>query len=187
MNVKIVDLDVENEEMVQQTAVTLHLGFQAPYVSSWATMEEALAEVREVTSPHCISRVALAEDGIVAGWIGGNQDGYENGLAWELHPLVVHPDYQGEGIGAALVADFEEQVRSRGGLMIYLGTDDENDQTSLSSIDLYPNPLAHLAQIKNIRKHPFQFYQKCGFVVVGVLPDANGFGKPDILMAKRMG
>jgi len=25
-----------------------------------------------------------------------------------------------------------------------------------------------------------------GFVIVGVLPDANGFGKPDIFMAKRV-
>jgi len=33
---------------------------------------------------------------------------------------------------------------------------------------------------------PFEFYQKCGFVIVGVVPDANGLGKPDILMAKRV-
>ena len=25
-----------------------------------------------------------------------------------------------------------------------------------------------------------------GFVIVGVVPDANGLGKPDILMAKRV-
>jgi aminoglycoside 6'-N-acetyltransferase I len=28
--------------------------------------------------------------------------------------------------------------------------------------------------------------QKLGFSVVGVVPDANGLGKPDILMAKRV-
>jgi hypothetical protein len=29
-------------------------------------------------------------------------------------------------------------------------------------------------------------YQKLGFVIVGVMPDANGPGKPDIYMAKRV-
>jgi aminoglycoside 6'-N-acetyltransferase I len=29
-------------------------------------------------------------------------------------------------------------------------------------------------------------YGKVGYYVVGVVPDANGFGKPDILMAKRL-
>jgi aminoglycoside 6'-N-acetyltransferase I len=29
-------------------------------------------------------------------------------------------------------------------------------------------------------------FGKCGFAVAGVVPDANGRGKPDILMAKRI-
>jgi predicted acetyltransferase len=36
------------------------------------------------------------------------------------------------------------------------------------------------------RRHPFEFYQKLAYVVVGIVPDANGPGKPDILMAKRL-
>ena len=32
----------------------------------------------------------------------------------------------------------------------------------------------------------YEFYQKIGFSFVGVIPDANGFGKPDIIMAKRV-
>jgi aminoglycoside 6'-N-acetyltransferase I len=39
--------------------------------------------------------------------------------------------------------------------------------------------------MKNLRGHPYGFYQKLGFSIVGVMPDANGFGKPDIYMAKR--
>ena len=46
--------------------------------------------------------------------------------------------------------------------------------------------LEHLAKIRNLRGHPYEFYQKLGFVIVGVIPDANGPGKPDILMTKRV-
>ena len=47
--------------------------------------------------------------------------------------------------------------------------------------------LEHLAKIKNIKGHPCEFYQKMGFVIVGIMPDANGPGKPDIFMSKRIG
>lgn len=56
--------------------------------------------------------------------------------------------------------------------------------TTLGAVDLYPNVWEHIAGVRNLRRHPFEFYQKCGFVIVGVVPDANGLGKPDILMAK---
>jgi hypothetical protein len=38
----------------------------------------------------------------------------------------------------------------------------------------------------NLRLYPYEFYQKQGYVIVGAIPDVNGFGKPDILMAKRV-
>ena len=38
----------------------------------------------------------------------------------------------------------------------------------------------------NWNLHPYEFYQKQGFVIIGVMPDANGLGKPDILMAKSV-
>ncbi len=105
---------------------------------------------------------------------------------WELHPLVVNPSVQRRGIGRTLVADLELQVRQRGGLTILLGSDDEDDMTTLSGVELYPDVWPHIKNIRNLHGHPFEFYQKCGFVIVGVIPDANGWGKPDILMAKRV-
>ena len=76
--------------------------------------------------------------------------------------------------------------RDIGGLTILLGSDDETDMTTLSGVDLYPDVWPHIRNIRNLCDHPFEFYQKCGFVIVGVVPDVNGLGKPDILMAKRV-
>jgi aminoglycoside 6'-N-acetyltransferase I len=49
--------------------------------------------------------------------------------------------------------------------------------------------LSHIANIRNLDEnnpHPFTFYQKCGYRIVGVLPDANGPRRPDIFMAKSL-
>ena len=122
---------------------------------------------------------------MVLGWIGGINE--YNGKAWELHPLVVNPEYHGNGIGQALVADLEEKVKERGGITIYLGTDDLDNITSLSNTDLYTNLFGQIEGIQNFRRHLYEFYQKQGYTIVGVIPDANGIGKPDIIMAKRVG
>jgi aminoglycoside 6'-N-acetyltransferase I len=93
---------------------------------------------------------------------------------------------QRHGIGRALVADLERCLVERGGKTVFLGSDDEQGQTSVGGEDLYPDVWTHLKNIRNLRRHPYEFYQKLGFTIVGVIPDANGFGKPDILMAKRL-
>lgn len=159
-------------------------GIKDDWPDVWPDKDAALAEVNRSVGLDGISRVAIDDDGTVVGWIGGYSQ-YE-GNVWELHPLVVHPDHRGEGIGRALVSDLEEQVRQRGGITLWVGTDDQNDMTTLSGVDLYPDVLGHLARIENLRGHRYEFYRKVGFVIVGVMPDANGFGKPDIHMAKRV-
>lgn len=182
--VLICDLDPGDDHAIQQTADLLRAGFAGSASPDWEDAQDALAEVRESLEPGRISRVARTADGTVTGWIAGAP--LYDGQVWELHPLVVAVERRREGIGRALVADFEEQVRQRGGGTIFLGTDDENRRTSLGGIDLYPNPLEPLASLRNLGGHPFEFYRKIGFCVVGVIPDANGYGKPDILMTKRV-
>lgn len=98
----------------------------------------------------------------------------------------MQPNRQGQGIGRALVANFEEQVRERGGLTITLGSDDEDGMTSLANVDLYENLWEQIRNIRNLKGHPFEFYQKLGYIITGVMPDANGRGKPDIYMSKRV-
>jgi aminoglycoside 6'-N-acetyltransferase I len=180
---RIVDLDAGNEEAVRQAAVLLVEGFKEHWPDAWPDVDAALEEVRETFGEGRISRAALDESGVVLGWIGGIRS--YDGNVWELHPLVVRPDLQRRGIGRALVADLEARVRERGALTLWLGTDDEARMTTLSGVDLYPNVLEHLANIKNLREHPYEFYQRLGFSIIGVMPDANGPGKPDIYMAKR--
>ena len=131
-----------------------------------------------------ICRAALNDDGDVVGWAGAIS-AYK-GHVWELHPLVVDSRYRRRGIGTKLVQDIEEQVRQRGGITIFAGSDDENGMTSLANVDLYDDLLGRIRNIRNLKGHPYEFYLKLGFQIVGVLPDANGLGKPDILLAKRV-
>lgn len=181
---RIIDLQPGVEDAIRQTATLLLEGFAAHSPQAYPDLEAALAEVQESFGEDRISRIAVDEDGTILGWIGAiSQYG---GRVWELHPLVVKIQYQRKGVGRALVTDLEACVRSRGGLTITLGADDEDDQTSLSGINLYPDVWEHIKHIRNFKSHPYEFYQKLGYVIVGVVPEANGIGKPDILMAKSV-
>lgn len=185
MNIRIQDLTGEDTHLIEQIAAMLVEGFREMAPDAWETPEEALEEVNDSLSADRISRVAVDESGAAVGWIGGIPE--YDGNVWELHPLVVRPDVQGKGIGQALVADLEEQVKARGGLTLTLGSDDITGMTSVFGIDLYPNPLEHLLNIRNLRRHPYEFYLKCGFSFTGIVPDANGRGKPDLYLSKRIG
>jgi aminoglycoside 6'-N-acetyltransferase I len=128
--------------------------------------------------------LAAVEGEAVLGWIGGVR-GYSHAL--ELHPLVVDPPRHRQGIGAILVRALEAQAVEEGFLTIHLGADDDFGGSSLFGADLFPDPLAKLAQIEPRGDgHPFFFYRRLGYVPIGVLPDANGPGRPDIFMARRL-
>ena len=157
----------------------------------WATLDDALDEVNERVDN--LERdgfgeslfLAAVEDGGVLGW-SGMLPSY-NGHVYELHPLVVRNDQQGKGIGAALVRAVEDAARERGGLTLYLGADDEepDGETSLANVDLYDD-LPGMMQGFAPGTHQTAFYLKQGFKIIGVMPDANGIGKPDIFLAKRL-
>ena len=109
---------------------------------AWPTMDDALEEVQESLGDERISRIMIAEvkdsttnvfQQTVVGWIGGRSE--YGGYSWELHPLVISPTFQRQGIGRRLVADLEKQVQKRGGCTIYLGSDDEVGLTSIANID----------------------------------------------------
>ena len=184
MNYKITTLQPDNDHLIQQAAQLLTDAFHEHWPEAWPTFDEALKEVYEMLAAERICRAAVDDHENLLGIIGGipTYDGH----VWELHPLAVQPNMQGQGIGRVLIKDFEEQVRARGGLTITLGSDDEDDMTSLSNVNLFENTWEKIQNIRNLKNHPFTFYQKMGYVITGVVPHANGIGKPDILMSKRV-
>jgi aminoglycoside 6'-N-acetyltransferase I len=147
------------------------------------TLEMARQEVSEALGPGRICLVARADDQIL-GWVGAIP---EYSHAWELHPLVVRADVRRRGVGASLVTALEERVREAGALTLYLGTDDDRPVpgTSAGGVELFPDVLSNAMNLRVI-DHPAGFYMRLGFEVVGLIPDANGLGKPDILLAKRV-
>ena len=182
---KIITPQPNDEKFIQQAAQLIVDAFRVHWPDAWPTFEAGLEEADEWFEEGKICRAAIDDEGNLLGVISGmpHYDGY----VWELHPLAVQPNMQGKGIGKTLVEDFEEQVKLKGGLTITLGSDDEDNMTSLSNVDLYEKTWEKIQNIRNLRGHPFEFYQKMGFVISGVMPDANGRGKPDILMSKRVG
>ena len=183
-NMKIITLTKENGALVQQAAQLLMDAFREHWVDAWPSLEDGLQEVHEMLETERICRAAIDEDNNLLGVIGGIPQ--YDGHVWELHPLAVQPSMQGRGIGKLLVEDLEQQVHLRGGLTITLGSDDEDNMTSLSDVDLYENLWEKIRDIRNFKRHPYEFYQKLGYVITGIVPDANGIGKPDIIMSKKV-
>lgn len=190
----MVIVDAPSAPAIRRQMADLLVREFAEHWDAWHTLEEALEEVESVIEQG-FARVMIAADraaefgitdttALVVGWIGGLPE--YDGNVWELHPMVVRRELQRQGVGRALVEDFEAQVRQRGGLIVQLGTDDEDNMTSLSGVDLFDRPWEKIAAIQNLKDHPFAFYAKCGYTIIGVIPDANGRGKPDILMGKRV-
>lgn len=162
---------------IQSCAKLLEIAFPHAY-----TVDEAMTEIEDLVN----NQVVLVYDleNTVVGFIGAIEQ--YKGFTYELHPLVVDKAYQYQGIGKQLVDTLEQSLVSRGIYNVYLGTDDEFFQTSLSDKPIDGDLFESIKTIKNYRKHPYEFYLKQGFKIVGVIPDANGECKPDIIMAKKL-
>jgi aminoglycoside 6'-N-acetyltransferase I len=182
MHFAIEDLDKADGPRVDAAARLLHLAFSPQ--GAWTTMAEAIQEVADSFAPDRISRVAIDSQGNVVGWVGAIPQ--YDALVWELHPLVVAESQRRRGIGRALVQDLENLLIARGALTLWAGADDLSGQTSLGGIDLYADLPSALDRVKSWGSHPLPFYRSLGFTVIGVMPDANGVGRPDIFLGKRL-
>ena len=182
-DIRIGDLHADDDAGGRRAAELLVEGFGVHWPDAWPDLESALAEVHECTQPGWIALAARDEEGRVVGWTGGQP---QYARVWELHPLVVSAAHRERGIGRALVAALEARVREQGALTLVVGTDDEDGSTSFSGADLYSDIPGHIANARGGGDHPLAFYRRLGYTVIGVVPDANGPGKPDILLAKSL-
>ena len=178
---EIVNLSTQPELVLEQAAALLVQEFAEP--RGWPTLESAREEVASVLREGFAR--AMLDASALLGWVGGLPE--YAGRVWELHPMVVRREYRRRGIGRALAAAFEIEACRRGALTATVGTDDDSGMTSLAGIDLYADVPRHIMELRDLgRSHPFLFYRKLGYVVTGVMPDANGRGRPDIYMSKRL-
>lgn len=180
--IEIVPLEALTESH-RSVAVDILVRALTLWPSAHQTLDEAKAEMESfLDNPERFALAAL-DGNALRGWIGAIRN-YEHG--WELHPLVVDPDHARRGIGTLLVRALEEKAHAEGICTLYVGSDDEFGGTNVYGKDLYADVSSHIRNLAPADGHPFVFYRKLGFSVVGLLPDVNGPGKPDIFMAKRI-
>ncbi|HGK7400531.1 TPA: aminoglycoside 6'-N-acetyltransferase AAC(6')-Iaf [Citrobacter freundii] len=180
MDYSICDI-AESNELILEAAKILKKSFLDVGNESWGDIKKAIEEVEEcIEHPNICLGICL--DDKLIGWTG-LRPMYDK--TWELHPMVIKTEYQGKDFGKVLLRELETRAKGRGIIGIALGTDDEYQKTSLSMIDINErNIFDEIENIKNINNHPYEFYKKCGYMIVGIIPNANGKRKPDIWMWK---
>jgi aminoglycoside 6'-N-acetyltransferase I len=171
----------EFQETQKQAEETLLKTFSK--ADMWPTLndKEASDTVKECIADENIC-IGIKINKQLIGWIG-LRPMYEK--TWELHPLAILPEFQKKGYGKILINEIEKIAQERGIIGIMAGSDDETSKTSLSEKKITEdNIFEEIRNIKNYKNHPFEFYKKCGFIIVGIIPNANGLKKPDIWLWK---
>ena len=167
----------ESENTIKQAAEILNQEFpgMCPDINS------ALIEVNECIGEPNIC-IGIKNGNNLVGW-AGLRPMYE--VTWELHPMVIKNEYQRKGYGKILLNELEKIALKRKIIGIFAGSDDETNSTSLSEKDITKeNIFYEIQNVKNYRNHPYDFYIKCGYLIVGIIPNANGDRKPDIWLWK---
>jgi GNAT superfamily N-acetyltransferase len=107
--------------------------------------------------------VALSDEGAVVGVGGAEEDPEEGDRIWWLGWFYVHPGWQRQGVGEALLARSLDWARSKGGRKIY--------------VDVSALPLYDAAR---------SFYVKHGFVEEGRLRDFYAVGEDCVIMGRTL-
>jgi aminoglycoside 6'-N-acetyltransferase I len=150
----------------------------------WNKVEDAQNEISEQLEADGYF-YALIDSGQLIGW-GGILPCY-SGNVYEIHPMVIDSKYQNKGFGGLLIKHLEDKARFLGGLTIYAASDDESDdrRSSLRDADGYDDIYDKMKHF-DPKNHPARFYMKHGYQLIGIMPDANGRGKHDLILSKKL-
>ncbi|MEO8550474.1 MAG: GNAT family N-acetyltransferase [Kofleriaceae bacterium] len=177
---KTVDLSELGPAQVDQLAA-LTLEAAREHSPTWLPdLERAREVIAEAQGK--FARVLLDDTDAPVAWVAAS---HAWGRIWELHPMIVAVAHQRRGHGRRLVQEVEAAATRAGALTLCLSTSDMTEATSLSGVDLFDDPLRRAAELQ-AKPHAVQFWQRIGFQVVGVTPDAEGPGQPSINLAKRL-
>jgi aminoglycoside 6'-N-acetyltransferase I len=178
---EIIDLDTEDSILVEHLANITFEAFKENAPDWVPTIDLARNQVIAAGSRGKLGRVIM-EQGEAAGWIGL----IKGKRVWEIHPIAIAIQSQYCGLGHLLVEDVARIAKSAGALTLFAGTSDEVGTTNLFGVDLYVDPGQAIVNIKATGRNPFEFWENAGFTVVGLMPDAEGVGKPAIQLARRL-
>ena len=181
----IINLYEASDMILEQAAVVLFEAAKSFTLSTWPTLQFCRGEVENCLREQYLCLGYIRKDEL-AGWIGLRPQ--YGGYTWKIHPLVVHPHHQSTGIGSDLLYEAEKLVYEKGGRNLFIGVPDELEQTSLGGKDIFKTSL--FDQLKAFEagngRHPGGFFLKNGYTLTGIIPDALGKGRPDILMIKPL-
>ncbi len=177
----IIELSSGDAPKIEALAKITYEAFQENSPDWVPTLEAAREKVVEALARGSHVRVIL-EGSEPVGWIGAIPGRH----VWEIHPIAVAVGAQYRGYGRRLVAEVERLARSEGALTLFAGTGDEVGTTNLFGQDLYRDPVGAIGNIEATGRNPFEFWLRAGFKIVGLMPDAEGPGKPGIHLAKRV-
>lgn len=83
--------------------------------------------------------------------------------SFDLYWIVVHPDFQGQGLGRRLLEESEQKIRKAGGLRVYVDTSQREQYASTRA-----------------------FYERCGYVMESLLVDFYAPGDGKAVYCKNM-
>jgi aminoglycoside 6'-N-acetyltransferase I len=172
----------EAEETKKQAANILYITFNEINGNLWLKNENSAIDVVEECIKGSNICIGIKLENKLIGW-GGLRPMYEK--TWELHPIVIKKEFQGKKYGKLLISEIEKTAYKNGIIGIVAGSDDETNSTSLSKKEINgDNIFEEIKNIKNYKNHPYEFYKKCGYNIIGIIPNANGQNKPDIWLWK---